>query len=81
MPACRTPSTRRTPHSRRPVSGGVAFAVVIAVGFVSPWVAAVIPGLWLAVLIGVVMPSVWSRRAARRRAALRTLRELRRWLR
>jgi hypothetical protein len=53
----------------------------VAVALTSPWFAALIAGLVATVLVGVVLPGVWSTKLPRRRAALAVLTELRHWLR
>jgi len=60
--------------------GTAAVITAIAAAFGNPWLAALIAFVVVTILLGVVLPAVWSKKPARTRAARAVLKELRRWL-
>jgi hypothetical protein len=57
-----------------------ALITAIAGALGNPWLAALIAFVVVTLLLGVVLPAVWSKKPARTRAARAVLKELRRWL-
>jgi Flp pilus assembly protein TadB len=60
------------------LASAFAGSAIMAMAYL-PWVVVALGVLLLVLVVGVVLPAVWSSKGARRKAALAVLSELRNW--